>query len=84
MGKLVQASSIDINFVIVEGDRRLESMSEEFSTNHLIPIKIEVVTKFDHIAWCRCVDCHWRVRILLKGNGSFIIDIAELSILQHR
>ena len=84
MGKLVQASSIDIYFVIVEGDRRLESMSEELSTNHLIPIKIEVVTKFDHIAWCRCVDCHWRVRILLKGNGSFIIDIAELSILQHR
>ena len=50
MGKLVQASSIDINFVIIEGDRRLESMSEELSTNHLIPIKIEVVTKFDHIA----------------------------------
>ena len=49
MGKLVQASSIDINFVIVEGDRRLESMSEELPTNHLIPIKIEVVTKFDQI-----------------------------------
>ena len=26
MGKLVQASSIDIYFVIVEGDRRLESI----------------------------------------------------------
>ena len=68
MGKLVQASSIDIYFVIVEGDRRLESMSEELSTNHLIPIKIEVVTKFDHIAWCRCVDCH------LVIGGAYSVD----------
>ena len=36
MGKLVQASSIDINFVIVEGDRRLESMSEELPTNQFM------------------------------------------------
>ena len=83
MRELVQAGGVHINLIVVEGDRRLEGVSKELSANHLVSLKIKIITKLDHITRCRLINGHRRDGILHKSNCRFIINSARLKILQH-
>ena len=81
--ELVQASGVDIDFVVVERYRWFESVCKKLPSNHLVSVKIKVIMKLDHIARCGCINGHWRNRVLHKGNNGIIIGNARRDILRH-
>ena len=50
MRELVQARGVDIDLVVVERNRRFERVCKKLPSDHLVSVKIKVITKLKHIA----------------------------------